>query len=187
MMTRNIVVRVLPCRHMFHQKCIEALIAVPNANCPNCRGNILNSEIQERKIYNKNSEQDRMRIVSCANRGEDWTTLATSLNINFKTASHWVRSGTDVMLKKGGVKPKLLNEEKVNRIVEWIEMDCSLTLKQLKDKILGEFNQTISIASVSNYLEGRLFTSKKMHCEPINMNSEQNKRKRLEYVEALNT
>ncbi|VEN42387.1 unnamed protein product [Callosobruchus maculatus] len=36
------------------------------------------------------------------------------------------------------------------------------------------------------YIEGRLFTIKQVHKQPISMNSEENKRKRAGYVTALN-
>nr|CAI5868543.1 unnamed protein product [Callosobruchus analis] len=84
------------------------------------------------------------------------------------------------MLKKGGIKPKALVEDEINTIVEWIEDDCGLTLKQEKINVLANFR------TIGNYLDGRLFTMKQVHKQPISMNSEGNKRKRAEYVTALN-
>nr|CAI5834910.1 unnamed protein product [Callosobruchus analis] len=74
---------------------------------------------------------------------------------------------------KGGIKPKALVDDEINTIVEWIEDDCGLTLKQVKIKVLVNFH-------------GRLFTMKQVHKQSISMNSEENKRKRAEYVTALN-
>nr|CAI5827919.1 unnamed protein product [Callosobruchus analis] len=79
----------------------------------------------------------------CANRGEDWVLFATTLGIKYKTAFHWVRSGRDVMLKKGGIKPKALIEDEINTIVG-IEDDCGLTLKQVKIKVLANFRKNVS-------------------------------------------
>nr|CAI5844316.1 unnamed protein product [Callosobruchus analis] len=89
------------------------------------------------------------------------------------------------MLKKGGIKPKALVEDEINTIVEWIEDDCGLTLKQVKIKVLANFRKNVLTSTIGNYLDGRLFTMKQVHKQPISMNSEENKRKRAEYVTAL--
>jgi transposase len=127
-----------------------------------------------------------MRVGTSSNRGEDWVVFATTLGIKYKTAFHWVRSGREVMLKKGGMKPKALVEDEINAIVEWVEDDCGLTLKQVKEKVLENFRKNVSTSTIGNYLEGSLFTMKQVHKQPISMNSEENKRKRAEYVAALN-
>ncbi|VEN35781.1 unnamed protein product, partial [Callosobruchus maculatus] len=85
-----------------------------------------------------------------------------------------------------GTKPKALVEDEINTILEWIEDDCGLTLKQVKMKVLANFRKNVSTSTIGNYLEGRLFTIKQVHKQPISMNSEENKRKRAEYVTALN-
>nr|CAI5851355.1 unnamed protein product [Callosobruchus analis] len=90
------------------------------------------------------------------------------------------------MLRKGGIKPKALVEDEINTIVEWIEDDCGLTLKQVKIKVLANFRKNVSTSTIGNYLDGRLFTMKQVHKQPISMNFEENKRKRAEYVTALN-
>jgi transposase len=90
------------------------------------------------------------------------------------------------MLKKGGIKPKALVEDEINTIVEWIEDDCGLTLKQVKEKVLANFRKNVSASTIGNYLKGSLFTMNQFHKQPISMNSEENKRKRAEYVAALN-
>nr|CAI5821126.1 unnamed protein product [Callosobruchus analis] len=89
------------------------------------------------------------------------------------------------MLKKGGIKPKALIEDEINTIVG-IEDDCGLTLKQVKIKVLANFRKNVSTSTIGNYLDGRLFTMKQVHKQPISMNSEENKRNRAEYVTALN-
>nr|CAI5858685.1 unnamed protein product [Callosobruchus analis] len=90
------------------------------------------------------------------------------------------------MLKKGGIKPKALVEDEINTIVVWIEDDCGLTVKQVKIKVLANFCKNVSTSTIGNYLDGRLFTMKQGHKQPISMNSEENKRKRAKYVTALN-
>jgi transposase len=97
-----------------------------------------------------------------------------------------VDSGRDFMLHKGGNKPKILTNEQIDVMISWVEEECSITLKQLQRKILQNFRNMLSVTTVGNYLEGGVFTIKQTHCEPAAMNIEENKRKRAEYVQALN-
>lgn len=185
-MTRNVVIRLLPCRHLLHAKCAEPLQNEPETLCPICRAVCYGSELVVRQHYMKNTQQDRERILTCANRGEDWVALAVTLGIKYKTAFHWVHSGRDVMLHKGGVKPKILTEEQIDVLISWVEEDCSITLKQLQQKIFQNFQVVVSVTTVGNYLEGRVFTIKQSHFEPVTMNTEENKLKRAQYVQTLN-
>nr|CAI5864634.1 unnamed protein product [Callosobruchus analis] len=105
-MLRKVVLRLLPFRHLFHTKCVAYLNNLVEIKCPMCRSDVNDREAVERQKYKKYSNQDRERIVACANREEDWVLFATTLGIKYKTAFHWVRSGRDVMLKKGGIKPE---------------------------------------------------------------------------------
>jgi hypothetical protein len=52
--------------------------------------------------------------------------------------------------------------------------------------MLQIFRNVVSVTTVGNYLEGRVFTIKQTHYEPAAMNIEENKRKRSEYVQVLN-
>jgi transposase len=175
-MARNAVIRLLPCRHLLHRKCAERLHNGPEVFCPICRVISNESEPIERQLYKKHMCQDRERIV--ANKGEDWVALAVALGVKYKTAFQWVHSGRDFMLHKGGIKPKILTDEQIDVMISWVEEECSVTLKQLQQKILQIFRNMVSVTTVGNYLEGGVFNIKQTHCEPAAMNIEENKRKR---------
>lgn len=187
-MTRTSVTRLLPCRHLLHTKCFENVLNNVEGDtiCPLCRTAVENTEVIERTRYKKHNIQDRERIVTCANKGEDWVGLAATLGVTYKTAFHWVRSGREVTFARGGIKPKILTEEQINQIILWLEEDTGITLKQLKEKVLNFFHIHICVSTISNYLEGRFFSVKQVHREPVTMNSEENKRRRAEYVRELN-
>lgn len=185
-MLRGAVLKLQPCNHLFHAECIQRIIVLQETPCPLCRTIVNAHFIIERKKYNTYSETDRERIVACANRGEDWVSLAGTLNVNYKTAYGWISSGRELPHKKGGKKPKLLQNEQVDIIMGWLEENCTLTLKQIKDKINNEFQIEIGTTAIGNYLEGRLFTLKQVHKQPVNMNSHENKIRRAEYVRLLN-
>ena len=61
-----------------------------------------------------------------------------------------------------------------------------MSLVQVKAKLLRDHNITISTSSVANYLEGEMFTTKKVHWQPVTTNSERNKDLRKIYVMSLN-
>lgn len=185
-MARKPLVRLLPCMHLLHVKCYEPMQNNIEFSCPLCRERIVETIIFERKAYNKNNEKDRARIVNCANKGDDWVSLAETLNVKYKTAYHWVRSGRDKMLKKGGKKPKTLSNEIVENMISWVEEDCCITLKQLQSKLIREHNINISTSSVANYLENQLFRLKSVHHISVTMNSTENKQRRSDYVTSLN-
>ena len=190
-MLRKPVSRLQPCLHLFHERCVDFLFVevedeVEVITCPICRQQVIQREVVERKEYIKHSIKDRELIIVSANRGDDWVALSKQLNVPYKTAYHWVRSGNPNPNHKGGKKPKILNEEQIDRIIKWLEDDSGLTLVQIKEKVRQVMNENISLSTVGNYLEGRLFTVKQVHYEPVTMNSVENKRKRAEYVQELN-
>lgn len=90
------------------------------------------------------------------------------------------------MLKRGGKKPRILTEQQVDVIIEWVEKYCSKKLKRLKEKVLEEFHVTICLSTLGNYLEGSLFTLKQVHKQPVTMNSNENKMLRANYFRTLN-
>ena len=140
----------------------------------------------ERKTYGRYLPQDRLRVVECAQRGGDWKDLALSLNVNYKTAYGWVRSGESSGGRRGGYKPKYLNDAQITEVLNHIETDPEVTLRQLKTFIFQHFHVHLSISTVGNYLDGKMYTIKKFHHRPITMNSEPNKQLRKLYVESLN-
>lgn len=185
-MLRRRVIRLLPCRHLLHEACPEPIQA-ENFLCPMCRTATESTQPFQRRTYARPSARDREVIVECSNRGDDWKSLAITLNVKYKTAYTWVRSGEVTAARRGGRRPKLLSVENVDRMLEWVEQDCSLTLVQLKQRLEAEVNGlSISTTSVANYLEGEMFTIKKVHWEPSTMNSASNKELRRSFVLRLN-
>lgn len=139
----------------------------------------------QRKTYKLHTAQDRARIVATANRGEDWVSLAKSLCINYKTAYGWVNSGRSDGPGRGGYKPKKLTENQIDIVMQWVEENCTITLVEMQSRILQDFRQTLCLSTISNYLEGRIFTTKSVHTQPSTMNTIQNKEKRRTYVTTL--
>lgn len=130
--------------------------------------------------------RERQLIVEAANRGDDWSALASTLAVKYKTAYSWVRSGEIEGKKRGGSKPSILTEAMKASIIGMIEDDPTLTMKKMQAAILREYHLTVSTMTISNYLNGQLYSIKKLHHKPQNMNLMENKIKRKSYVQELN-
>lgn len=184
-MSRKAIVRLDPCRHLLHKACNEVLGAEGSGTCPYCRAQVNSCEDVQRKKYNRYPTMDKSRILAVADRGEDWPALAKSLGVLYKTAYAWVTDGRQQTKARGGCKPKLLNQDQVETILSWIEEDCDLTLVQMQSRVFSEMHIVISTSSIANYLQGQVYTLKKVHGKPANMNTEENKLKRRAYVLSL--
>ena len=77
----------------FHEVCLRPALDTDNMTCPICREPVEDIEGVEHRTYNHNLPEYRQWIVECAQRGGDWKQLAISLNVKYKTAYGWVRSG----------------------------------------------------------------------------------------------
>ena len=147
---------------------------------------VQDTQAVEHEAYSKYARQDRQRIVECAQRGGDWKALAESLDVKYKTAYGWVRSGEPEGKQRGGYKKSYLNDDQIQVILTQLEGNSELTLKQLKDFIMEQLGIQLTTSTVSNYLGGQLYTIKKCHHRPTTMNSDENKVRRRDYVLSLN-
>lgn len=182
-MSRKNIVKLVLCNHLLHQQFYDGLAT--NSSCPNCRTAIEDTNLLTRRVNNKYTEQDRARIVQCANQGNYWVELAASLNIRYKTAYRLVTSGTTAPSRRGGNRPKALTQDHVDTILGWIEAEWDITLKMIQERLLRELHVTVSVRTIGNYLENQLYTLKQTHQASVNMNIMKNKRKRAVYVQKL--
>lgn len=98
------------------------------------------------KVYQKHSEQDQRRIVTTANRGEDWVGLSTQLSL--RGAYQWV---DDALQPEE--KSKIPTAVEVDVIISWIK-NTGITPKQIKSKILNYSQKPVSVSTTGNYLVG---------------------------------
>lgn len=62
-----------------------------------------------------------------------------------------------------------------DHVVAVVEGDFSLTLQQLSERIVQEFEMHISKSTIGSYLKGRIITLKKAYAMPATMNTHVNK------------
>ena len=121
-------------------------------------------------VYNKVTLSDRKRIYDCYMRNEDWKMMARTLGVNIRTAYHWLKNEQQAPKKKGGSKSVKTNAM-IAEIVQWIEQNPSITLKEVRDLIQVKWEITVSIVTVKNWLDGELITVRQVCPIPSTMNS----------------
>lgn len=141
--------------------------------------------------YKRNRNSPKRRILEAARNSRDWTTVAENCGINRNTAYAWVNKqakGQDVEDKpRGGRRHGKVNPDMVNNMLDIIGEDPTITLKELALKIseMHGINPPISVTTINNHLDGRLFTVKRVHKQAENVNTPENKVKRRIYVERV--
>ena len=81
-------------------------------------------------------------------------------------------------LKKKGIKPKKWSSQQINIIVNYLETNNMMTLKELLEFAENNNFPKISKTTLSNYLSSQLYTLKNISNHPIERNSPEIKNKR---------
>uniref|UniRef100_A0A1I8PJ95 ZAD domain-containing protein n=1 Tax=Stomoxys calcitrans TaxID=35570 RepID=A0A1I8PJ95_STOCA len=134
--------------------------------------------------YKTHTPEDRSRIVDAANRGDDWSALASRLGVKYKTAYTWVSTSRKEMFLKSGKTS--FTEDEIQTIIQWIEENRQMTLKEIVAKVKSHLKKDVCVYFVEGTLEGRLYQHRRSQdYHPHLMNTIENKMKRSEYVKTL--
>ena len=135
--------------------------------------------------YSKISVAERLRIRDASDAGKDWKVVADANGVNRRTARRYIGLEDIEYKKRGGHKQRKLTEENIDVIQQWVEAECQLTLEEFKARIFNELNIEVAVSTIHRALDGRAFTFKDVHCEPLQMNTDEAKERRLLYVRQL--
>ena len=80
-----------------------------------------------------------------------------------------------------------VREEHVQSMLGFVEADPTITLKAIRDRLEAEAGISITTTIVHKYLDGRMYSMKKILAEPSSMNTVGNKEKRAQYCSSLPT
>ena len=136
------------------------------------------------RTYGKISLTDRKRIFEAYEEEKDWRAMAKALGVNERTAYEWIRRGQKSPKAKGGSVTKKTDAID-DALDEWISENPSITLANLVDLIITNFNITVSINTVKNWLDGKAYSVKDVRTVIHNMNLPVNKEKRATYLSRL--
>lgn len=133
---------------------------------------------------NKISDDTRKRIIQTFERGEDWHQAALLNGVKIATAYSWLHADEIrySQLPRGGNRRRLLNEEEIDELLEWVAEDPTITLDNLRLRVKAYFEKAVSTTTISRCLDGRCITMKKLRYLPAGMNTDDNKNNRRLFV-----
>ena len=123
--------------------------------------------------YNKISDIDRARIIKSYDDEEDFVYVASTLGIKRSTAYSIVKTyaetGRKTPLARGGGRPKIIDSESIDFLIELIEKEPMVTLKYMKEQLQNHFphKPSMHIATIGRALDGQMVTLKKCHDLPV--------------------
>lgn len=137
------------------------------------------------------SNEDRRRIIQAYLNNEDMNSIGRVLNININTIKGIIRlyekNGRVDKMLRGGPRNRNLSLLQKDVIKNWVEEDCSITLKALKEKCFTEFGVRVSQTTINRMLSDFNFTLKRVSLIPERRNSEDVIELRASYaIELLN-
>ena len=86
----------------------------------------------KRGKYPRYSQTDKDAIIKAFNDEKDWKSVAKAMSIKEATAITWIRNW-GITKPKGGAIVVKKGQRIVQDLVEWLENDPQLTLKQLPE------------------------------------------------------
>lgn len=135
--------------------------------------------------YKRHSEGSKQKILHAFHNGRDWTAVAIACDVPIKTAERIISSGCATNKPRGGARKSKFTAEMRDHLIDCLEKNRTLTLREMSAVILRDFHVNVSPQCVSYNLHGMCFSLKNVREEPTAMNSDQNKEKRKAFCERL--
>jgi transposase len=156
-----------------------------NAAANNHKAGVKNGS--KRGKYEKSTDAVRARVIASAEVGEDWVSVAAANGVKQSTAYNWVRKGTPVQSKRGGVVQARvkLHQQHIEALIDMLNENPLLTLREMGENLQVHHGVLVSKPTIMRYLEGRMISLKQIHMQPVTANSIHNKVLRKEYVQRV--
>ena len=131
------------------------------------------------------SDSDRARIVESYLDGDSVRTIARILGLKrgavYSAISLYKNENRTEKKKRGGPRYKKLTEIHRERLREWVDIDCTLSLATLKQKCHTELNVDVCEKTIDRALSDFHFSMKRVSLEPVRRNDERNIEARVFY------
>ena len=118
--------------------------------------------------YNKISNDLRERLIKALEAGSlRRKDAANVFNISYSSVvriyNEYLKNGKIQKKIQGGKKQKKLQDSEINIIKSWLEENCTLTLKEIKNKIFIEKNISVSLRTISRYIDSFNYSFKRIN------------------------
>ena len=109
--------------------------------------------------------------------------MAVANGVAVKTAYSYIRKPEeDAPRPRGGATYKKVTSNHVKKLVEYVEENPQVSLKEMAGKLKEDTGLELSIPTVHRHLHGQMYTVKKVLPQPERMNSDDNKQRRATYA-----
>jgi len=117
--------------------------------------------------YGKYTSETKQNLIDAINRGDTMKNACLTLKIAVRTGhkiyEKYRMNGELVPnLQRGGYKMRTFTHEQIQQIRTWIDEDCTLSLSELKGRVLWHMLEDISESTIANYIKGFHYTFKRV-------------------------
>ena len=127
--------------------------------------------------YNQISDEDRKRIIKAYLKCMLPKNISTFLNIKigaiYNIINVYKKENRFLKKNKGGIKNQKLNNIHKNQIKEWIDENCSLSLKSLKHRVFNVFEINVCENTIRNCIQKFHYSVKRITIQPERRNNEE--------------
>lgn len=132
------------------------------------------------------SNEDRSRIINSYLRKDSVNDISRIMEIKRTTVHEVIKSymknGSSEKLTRGRPQYSKLNSEQIETIKGWIDENCTISLRKIKEKCLLEFNVSVSITTVAKYIDDFCYSLKRVQLIPLRRNDLQSLNDRKIYA-----
>jgi len=134
----------------------------------------------------KISNEIRQRIVTAYENGHSKPEIAKVLGVKlpavYAIIKIFVEENRIEKKLKGGSRNRKLGPEQIQSIQNWIDDDCSITLKVIKSRILSTYDINVSLMTIGRYITAFNYTIKSTKLIPQRRNDDRSIDDREEYA-----
>lgn len=131
--------------------------------------------------------EDRRRIIKAYNDSDDWQLVAEILNIKRQSAYNIIKiyneTGRIDQLPRGGDHSSKIDEETKALLIGYIEEKPTITLEEMRSRLIAEGRPSVSVQTISRALDASLISIKDLRTIPTQWNLPEYKAERKQYAE----
>ncbi|KAG3111740.1 hypothetical protein PI124_g10592 [Phytophthora idaei] len=129
------------------------------------------------------------RVLRAVHTVEDWRNIAAKNDANLSIAYRWIPTARDNDMwdssprkQREGKRNAKVTDAHVDCLLDRIDENCYLALDEMVDALEARFEVKVSLQTIKHYIDGRMDTIKKTHCDSNYRNLPENKILRRDYI-----